>query len=324
MAISAEQPPETAAPAHRYDGPPILTWVVCGLCVLLTVAYHTSVRMPGTWWYALGQFGVLPVEGIWSGKYTALFTSVFVHGSHGQLVGTLMHIGFNLLWLFVLGRYLEEALSPAAWVLFFISAAVVASAAEVAVSSHGSVGVSGIVYAMFGLMWAGREQFPEWKEVATAKNLQVFVGWGLMCIAMTMLKWFSIANAAHFGGLFFGLAVGWLFIARRNTVLAGVMLVVLLAGAVVAVKWMPWSARWLRYKGDLAAASLQFEEAEAWYRQALMRGGDPIETWNHLFRLFAAQQDYPRMREAQWEILRLRGLRALPNAVPPTEPPGGQ
>jgi rhomboid protease GluP len=68
----------------------------------------------------------------------------------------IWHLGFNLYWLVILGRDLEQALGRWKLVALFVCAAFVSSAAQLAVGGSTGIGFSGVGYAMFGLLWMGR------------------------------------------------------------------------------------------------------------------------------------------------------------------------
>src|SRR5437016_11177036 len=133
----------------------ILTWFTAILCVVFTAVFQIAPRYPGTPLAAVAGYLVLPPAAIWDGRYSSLFTDVFVHA--GAIGGIPWHLVFNLVYLIALGRILEETIHPALWMCFFVAAGVASSGAELALSGHNAIGVSGIIYAMFGLMWAGRQ-----------------------------------------------------------------------------------------------------------------------------------------------------------------------
>src|SRR5579872_5430476 len=121
--------------------PPVLTLMLCGLSVLLTAADllsqgdRTSQDTP---LYRIAHMAAPSVTAVWDGHYAALLTSVFIHAN-------LIHLGFNMIWLFRLGSVLEETLNPLYYALFIVASAVISSGAEVAASSTTGVGLSGVV-----------------------------------------------------------------------------------------------------------------------------------------------------------------------------------
>lgn len=305
---------------------PILTWLVCGLCVLLTVAHHTSAGMTGTLWFQIGQFGVLPAEDIWEGHYAALFTSVFIHGNPSSLLNTVVHLGFNMLWFLRLGSLLEATIHPLFWALFFIASAVVASGAELAVMGQTGVGASGVVYALFGLLWAGRMQFPAWRAVATRETFNLFVGWGLFCLFATWMGALRIANAAHGGGFLFGLATGWLFVEKRHRLAGAAALAGLIALTLLSVTWLPWSAAWTEWRGDQALARGQPAAAIDWYRRSIRVGANEPLTWGKIAEVERMRNNPAGVEAAMREMERAlqrtqRGPEGPDNPNRPPAPP---
>jgi GlpG protein len=291
------QPPSRQA--QRAAQTPLLTYFLVGLCVLVTLAFHTSQQMPGTLWFRIGRFGVLPSEAIWEGNYLALFTCVFVHGD-------ILHLLFNTLWLLQLGRILELTLSPMEYALFFLTATIAGSGAELAVSGQTGIGASGVVYGMFGLLWAGRGHSPLWRAVATRDNLRLFILWGVFCVFATWAGFMHIANAAHGAGFLFGLSVGWAFYAPRRRPLWAIPLAALAALTLLSVTWMPWSGDWNFWKGGQAFDRQQYAQAIRWYERSLRWGMEPGPTWENISRAWhniaveaRERKDWKTMQQAE-------------------------
>ncbi|MBI3721888.1 MAG: rhomboid family intramembrane serine protease [Fimbriimonas ginsengisoli] len=251
----------------------MLTWVMSGLCVVFTLAHYTSAHLATTsLWYRVGHFGHLPATAIWSGQWPALFTTLFIHGQPDRPFLTLGHLGFNLIVLLQAGRALEATLHPVAYYLFFVSAAMIGSSAELAVSGSTGVGASGVVYAMFGLLWAGRRKDEEWADVANPLAVRLVVGWAIVCLILTRLNVIAIANAAHFGGLLFGLGVGWFFVERKYRLLGGLVLGGQVGLLAISLVWLPWSPYWTFWKGVQARKALRYQEAIEWFEKSRRRG----------------------------------------------------
>src|SRR5258707_13914063 len=158
----------------------VITWTVTALCVLCTAIYHMGPYIAGTPLEYVPRYLVLPPQAIWSGNWSTLFTGVFVHATAGN--GIPWHLIFNMLYFVLLGRVLEATLTPIRWLLFFMVSGIVSSGAELAFSSQNAIGASGVVYAMFGLMWAGRYEHPVWALIATPKTFKILIAWGLLCV----------------------------------------------------------------------------------------------------------------------------------------------
>jgi GlpG protein len=255
--------------------PPVMTWAIALLCVAVTLAYWASDGKPDSPWYTLGHLGSFPAETIWSGRLAPMLTSVFLH------LG-IFHILFNMAWFVPLGSVMEATMNPLHYALFLVTAAVVGSGAELAFSGQTGAGMSGVVYAMAGLMWAGRSKIPAWRPVMTRYNLNVFLIWGAFCVIGTWSGTMRVANAAHFGGLLYGFAVGFLLYSRRRRPLWMLVLAALVALTVLSVTWMPWSSKWTFWKARQEQAQGRYRPAIAWYEKSLGDDALRIVAWANI------------------------------------------
>lgn len=247
---------------------PVITTLLCAGCIVVTLASMTSATFPSPVWQTVGRFGSVTPDEIWNGHWWGLLTPFFPHAN-------VLHVGFNMLWLFGMGRLMEARLNPFIYVLLLAASAAVGTASEMLVSHSTGIGASGVVYAMMGMMWAGRGRYPEWQTIATRDNLRVFLGWAVFCIVTTYLHLQNIANGAHVGGFLFGLSVGWLFLAPRRRPLWTIPLVLLLAISTLALTWMPWSSEWTFWKGGRELDRAHYQNAVYWYGINLSRSNDP-------------------------------------------------
>jgi membrane associated rhomboid family serine protease len=282
---------------------PILTYLLVALSVIITGASMLGGSQSSSLVSAIATFGYATPEQIWSGHIWGLVTPIFIHGG-------VVHLLFDMLWLVQLGRILERTLPPAIYLLFIIASAAVGSTTEMLVSGQTGIGMSGVVYALFGLMWAGRGAFSSWRAVATQENLRLFVLWGLFCVATTYLPFLhflglNIANGAHGGGFLFGLCVGFLFYSPRRRYVWAAPLALLLAASVLACTWQPWSGDWTFWKGNREFDRKKYASAIRWYKASLRHGGDPHDNWynislawNHLATDDAGRNDLTGEAEA--------------------------
>ncbi len=276
---------------------PIVTYGLCVLCAFLTFAYHSPGLSP-----VLARLGMIAAPGaaqIWDGAYWALLTTFFVHGD-------IMHILFNMMIFIQLGRAMEAVLAPWAFILFLAAAAAVSCGCELAVTGIQGVGASGAVYAMFGLMWMGRDRYREWRGLATERNMQMFLVWGVICIVGTLAGFMHIANVAHFSGLLFGFAVGALFLAPTRKLIWAAPLALTIALAALSLFWLPWNAEWTYHRGSKAFAAKDFHAAVSWYHRSLKLGGSRYYNWENIKRAWVnieddaiRRHDYKAAEEAQ-------------------------
>lgn len=184
---------------------PILTWMVCAACV--AIFFDLSQRES----QIKDALFTMTSTGIRSGNYWGLLTSVFTHVQ-------LWHLFFNVYWLWILGSLLEPAIGRLNWAAFFLAAAIVSSGAQFVISGSTGIGASGVVYAMFGFIWVGRERYPSFQRIATKQNIRLFLGWLILCIVATRANILRVGNTAHVAGLLFGAAAA--FLVLRNKVRA--------------------------------------------------------------------------------------------------------
>lgn len=254
------------------DNIPYITVLLCALCALVTAANFTSAADGTSLWARIGHFASPSPFAIWGGRYDLLVTSMFLHG-------TILHIAFNLMWLYPLGRVLELTMGRMRYLLFVIASAAVGSCVEILVSGQTGIGASGVVYALFGLMWAGRGTRESWRLVATRKNLEVFIVWGLFCVAATAMHFLNIANGAHGGGFLFGLSIGYLFYSPRRRAIWIAPLAALLIASVVSLTYVPWSTEWTFWKGTQEFERHRYPQAITWFQRSLQRGGAAQANW---------------------------------------------
>ena len=248
----ASERPAAASPR------PWLTWILGAICIVV----FAGIKLSGAdaSWAVLSRWGAPPANQIWHGAYWALVTSVFVHLA-------LWHLAFNLYWLWILGRTLETAIGPWRWLAFFLVSAVVSSAAELAASGETGIGLSGVIYAVFGFMWMTRIAYPAFARVVTSQTVNLFLAWLVLCVFLTMTHIWAVANAAHVSGLVFGAVVGRAFVVRPRSLWPKAAAVTLTAAAILVLFWCPWRFEWVATKAYDAQTRGDYESALDWYHR---------------------------------------------------------
>jgi membrane associated rhomboid family serine protease/TPR repeat protein len=135
------------------------------------------------------------------GEFWRLVTSMFPH------VG-IWHLAFNIYWLWVFGTLVEETfghLKTAALILMF---AIGSGSLEFALAS-GGVGLSGVGYGLFGLLWILSKRDERFRDVIDRKTIELFVVWFFICIVTTLTNIMPVANIAHGGGAVLGILTGF-------------------------------------------------------------------------------------------------------------------
>lgn len=148
-----------------------------------------------------------PVFGEQDTQLWRLVTPVFLH--FGWL-----HITFNALWCWELGRRIEGVLGSLNLLGLFLVIAAVSNSAQALFGGAGLFGgLSGVVYGWLGFAWVAGRINPRWMSLVPATPIMLFmVGWLVVCVTGVVdVLGFSIANAAHVGGLVCGAALGAAF-----------------------------------------------------------------------------------------------------------------
>ncbi len=248
---------------------------------------------------ALAKFGYFPDQLIYEGKPWSLITSAFVHVE-------MVHIAFNLYWMWLIGGAFEFKFGPIKLLAFVFAAALVSSGIQLFSGSTG-IGLSGVVYALFGFEWIARSKYPEFRRVVTEQVATVFLVWGVVCIPLTYLKILNVGNLAHFGGFLFGVLAAAIIIVPRYRALLAPALALTIAAAILPIFWNPNSTDWLAVQAMKASESEDWASAAKHYRSFIEKGGDPIWGWANLAQIYGYRQDKPAYKEA---VERLRALDA--------------
>jgi len=127
-----------------------------------------------------------------AGGYYRMLTAMFLHFG-------VIHLLFNMVVLWMLGRILERDLGPARYLTAYLLSGLAGSVAVYLFSSATwTVGASGAVYGLFGLMILINRKLKRDNQ-----GLYVLLGLNLV---LTLIMGFSFAG--HVGGLVGGLACG--------------------------------------------------------------------------------------------------------------------
>lgn len=154
------------------------------------------------------------------GEIWRLFTPVLLHGGW-------LHILFNMAWLFMLGRQIEDRIGKFRYVLLSLLIGVVGNVAQYLMSGPIFLGYSGIVTGMVGFIWM-RQKVAPWEGYPLQRPVIIFItvfvaAMVALEIVSMLLQFFhvievsaNIANTAHVIGGVFGLLLGRLSFFRRS------------------------------------------------------------------------------------------------------------
>lgn len=168
------------------------------------------------------QFFDVPLfEKIRQGEIWRIFTPILLHGD-------LLHLLFNMLWLYVLGRQMEERLGHFRYILFILIAAAITNTAQYLMTGPNFLGFSGVLCAMLTFIWMRQRKTP-WEgyqlQQSTFLFILIFV-FGMLALQLAVFVIevstkralaISIANTAHITGLLVGLLLGKMNAFARKT-----------------------------------------------------------------------------------------------------------
>ncbi|MEO8886592.1 MAG: rhomboid family intramembrane serine protease [Mucilaginibacter sp.] len=135
-----------------------------------------------------------------NGQYWRLITNIFLHGG-------VMHVLFNMYGLLFVGIFLEPLLGKVKYALVYISTGIIASITSIWWHPATiSVGASGAIFGMYGVFFAllTTNLFPKDFKKSFLISTSIFIGYNLLNGLIG-----GIDNAAHLGGLFSGLLLGY-------------------------------------------------------------------------------------------------------------------
>ncbi len=149
------------------------------------------------------------VEGVWQltgpGPLTEpwrLVTSALLHQG-------MLHLVFNVLWIYELGTWLELALGRTKTVVLFTALAAVSSLAQQLLDNEG-IGLSGLVYGLFGTLWVAKKRGLPVGRLLSDPITRLFVAWFFIAIALDYFGVMRIGNVAHAAGAIAGCVAGLL------------------------------------------------------------------------------------------------------------------
>lgn len=181
----------------RGDGPLVpMATVILATTVIVSMTVFLSTEGQ-----TLQAFLWLDKAGVALGEYWRLWTVTLVHGD-------LLHLFFNMYALFLAGPVVERWYGSIRFVVFYLTCAAAGSVASFVFGGGDySVGASGAIFGLFGiLLAAGRVHHPvDRASRGLVQQLGVLI---LINIVFGLASAGQIDNAAHLGGLVAGLWLG--------------------------------------------------------------------------------------------------------------------
>ncbi len=174
------------------------------------------------------QWGTVPARIAGGKDYITIFTGMFLHGGW-------LHIGGNMLYLWIFGDNVESAMGHLKYLLFYLLCGVAAALAQVFIDPTSTVPAVGASGAIAGVLGAYLLFYPS-ASVKTLIFLGIFftitsvsalilIGFWIVLQVISGLAELGAASAggvayfAHIGGFFVGLVLANLFRERQGGLL---------------------------------------------------------------------------------------------------------
>jgi len=199
-----EMNPETRQEAPRRvqvpmpDRKPLVT---TSLLVIMGIIYGLQLLTGFLFYQDLpAALGMKVNQFILEGEYWRLVTPMFLHGS-------IIHLGFNLYALYILGRRIERFFGSSRFLLLFLIAGVTGNLFSFIFTPAPSLGSSTAIFGLLAaegvFIYQHRDLFGDRFRIALRQIIQVAV------INLIIGLSPGIDNWGHFGGLIGGILFAW-------------------------------------------------------------------------------------------------------------------
>jgi membrane associated rhomboid family serine protease len=172
-----------------------------------------------------GQPGVTGTAGPQPATWVTLFTSMFMHGG-------LLHLGGNMLFLWIFGNNVEDSMGPIKFIVFYVLGGLAAIAAQVVIDTGSTVPTIGASGAVAGVLGGYLLLYPHARVVTvvfiifffTILELPAILFLGIWILQQALFGYLDLAGSseggvayfAHIGGFVCGLALIRLFARRKR------------------------------------------------------------------------------------------------------------
>jgi len=191
---------------------PYVTYVLIALNVLAFLLERQLIGQHGES-YVISGYGLVPtrISADPSGEAFTVFTSMFMHGGLGHLAG-------NLLFLWIFGDNVEDAIGHVRYVAFYLSCGVCAALAQVLTNIESPAPMVGASGAIAGVLGAYLVLYPR-------APITVFVGFFLISLPAWVVVgfWFLLQLSGGWAALGLDTSSGVAFFAHIGGFLAGVL-----------------------------------------------------------------------------------------------------
>jgi membrane associated rhomboid family serine protease len=195
-----------------------VAWVTRSLVALNLLAFVLELRQGRAIESFIYQFGVVPSHWIvsagsdfldWPRLFLTLITSQFLHGG-------VLHLGSNLLYLWIFADNVEDRLGHTKFILLYLGSGVAAAVAQILIAPHSSIPMVGASGAIAGVLGSYLLMFPTARIVtlvpvglfAQTVELPAFLFLGFWFLLQWMQGLTTIGQISDVGGVAFWAHIG--------------------------------------------------------------------------------------------------------------------
>jgi len=188
-----------AVSLENFQSRPIVVYVLLGVTIAVYVLQFASEQFLG---YDLpAELGVKFTPYIAAGQWWRLVTPMFLHGS-------IMHLGFNMYALFVLGPGLERFYGHGRFILLYFLAGFAGNVCSMIFTPNPSLGSSTAIFGLLGaqavFLYLNREIYGHERTQQALRQIGI-----LALINFVIGLSPGIDNWGHVGGFLGGVAFAW-------------------------------------------------------------------------------------------------------------------
>jgi rhomboid protease GluP len=179
---------------------PVVTYALMGVTILVYLLQMAGIYLYGNDYVA--AFGLKANDAILQGELWRLLTPVFLHAT-----GNVLHIGFNMYALFILGPGLERLFGHVRFLVLYLLGGFAGNVISFLLSPEYSLGASTAIFGLIGaqgvFFYRNRELYGRMARSALINTLTV--------AAINLIIGLSpgIDNWGHVGGLIGGTLFAW-------------------------------------------------------------------------------------------------------------------
>jgi rhomboid family protein len=223
-------PLRDAIPSHSFPAATVLIIALNVLIFLYELSLGRALEV------FILQYGAVPLRFILAGqteqvstleRFLPLFTSMFLHGGW-------LHVGGNMLYLWIFGDNIEDRLGHLGFLVFYLACGLAAALTQIYINPTSKIPMVGASGAVAGVLGAYLVLFPHSRVLALIPILFFFqvvelpalvflIFWFLMqffsgAVAITATTYATggVAWWAHIGGFISGMALGFLLPKRKR------------------------------------------------------------------------------------------------------------